>query len=69
MSGGSGGDGCASGHGDVWDVLWTSLFLFMTWAVGQLTVKIGLPPVVRCILLACTQRAARRSGTLQPGRS
>lgn len=36
---------CSSGHGDVWDVLWTSLFLFMTWAVGQGAVRLGLPPV------------------------
>jgi hypothetical protein len=48
MSGGGGGSGCeAAGHGDLWAVLWSVLFMFVTWAAGQAIGKLGLPPLVR----------------------
>jgi hypothetical protein len=48
MSGGDAAAGCEGGHGGVLDVLWSVLFLFATWAAGQATGRLGLPPLVRC---------------------
>jgi hypothetical protein len=40
-------------HGSVWDVLWSALFLFITWFAGQAFGRFGLAPLVR------RQRATR----------
>lgn len=47
MSGGSTeSGGCeAAAHGGVWAVLWSALFLFITWLAGQITGRMGLPPL------------------------
>lgn len=43
--GGDAGSGCEAAHHDVWGVLWSALFLFITWLAGQCTGRIGLPPL------------------------
>ena len=46
MSGGSAASGgCEAAHGGVWAILWTALFLFITWLAGQITGRMGLPPL------------------------
>ncbi len=46
-SGGSGGCAEVEGHGTVWDVLRSALFLFLAWLSGRIVGRAGLPPLVR----------------------
>ena len=43
--GGAASGGCEAAHHDVYAVLWTALFLFLTWLAGQCTGRVGLPPL------------------------
>jgi hypothetical protein len=56
------GGGCEAAHHDVWGVLWSALFLFITWTAGQCTGRLGLPPLAGEIVagMGRAQRALRR---------
>ena len=64
MSGGGAGGCVEAAHGGVWAVLWSALFLFITWLAGQCTGRLGLPPLAGEIIAGMV-RAGAHVGALR----
>ena len=64
--GGAASGGCEAEHGGVWAVLWSALFLFITWLAGQTTGRMGLPPLAGEIVAGMVRVRAARAALRQP---
>jgi Kef-type K+ transport system membrane component KefB len=65
MSGGSAGGCVEAAHGGVWAVLWSALFLFITWLAGQITGRMGLPPLAGEIIAGMVRACAHVQALLR----